>query len=33
MPKIENFSEKIDYFIEDNKQMRECIVSFDEALS
>lgn len=33
MPKIENFSEMIDKFLQDNEIMRECIRKFDEDIS
>ena len=33
LPKIAKFSEQIDKFIFDNKNMRECIVRFDEDIA
>ena len=33
LPKIAQFSEQIDKFMFDNKNMRECIVRFDEDIA
>lgn len=33
LPKIAKFSEQIDKFMHDNKNMRECIIRFDEDIA